>query len=67
VKFEAVGGVAVGNLSFEVCGKIDNAYGPERTFLWTNTTSNAETLRNERYLRFRGDFYAESATSYNWA
>jgi hypothetical protein len=41
MKLEAVRGVAMGNLSFEVCWQIDNTDGPKRAFLWADTTSDA--------------------------
>jgi hypothetical protein len=50
MKLETVRGVAVGDLSLEVCRQIDNADGPKRAFLWAYTTSDAQTLRYEGYL-----------------
>lgn len=44
MKLEAIRGVAVGDLSFEVGWQIDNADGPKRAFLWADTTSDAQTL-----------------------
>lgn len=47
VELEAVGRVSVGDLGFEVGRQVDDVNSTERTFLRTNTTSNAQTLRNE--------------------
>jgi hypothetical protein len=44
MKLEAVRGVAVRDLSLEICWQIDNADGPKWAFLWADTTSNAQTL-----------------------
>src|SRR3954447_17854376 len=50
MELEAVGGVSVGDMGFEVRWKIDDIYRTERAFLGANTTSTAKTLRYE------GDF-----------
>jgi hypothetical protein len=44
MKLKAVRGVAVGDLSLQVCWQIDDADGPKRAFLWADTTSDAQTL-----------------------
>jgi hypothetical protein len=47
MKLEAVGRVTMRHHGLEIGGQVDNGNGRERTFLGTNTTTNAETLRNK--------------------
>lgn len=56
VKLEAVGGVTVGDLGFQVGGQVDNVNGTERALLWTDTTTNAQLLGDEGDLRLGGHF-----------
>ena len=44
MKLEAVGGISVGDLGFEVGGQVDNADGTERTLLWADTASNTQAF-----------------------
>lgn len=47
VELEAVGGVSVGDLRFEIGWQIDDIDSSKWAFLWTDTASNAKTLRDE--------------------
>lgn len=47
MEFEAVGGVPVGDLAFQIGRQVDNVDCAERTFLGTDTTTNAQTLRDK--------------------
>ncbi len=47
VKLEAVGAIAMGDLTFEVGGQVDNCDGVERALLGADTTTNAERFGNE--------------------
>ena len=67
MKLEAVRGVAMGDLSFEVCWQIDNTDGPKRAFLWADTTSNTESLGDECNLGFGRNFNAETSASHDGA
>jgi hypothetical protein len=44
MKLEAVRGVTMGDLGFEVCWQIDNTDGPKRAFLWADTTPDAQAF-----------------------
>ena len=55
---EAVGGVTMGYLRFEVCRKIDDIDSTERTFLWAYTASDTKSLGDEGNPRFGGNFDA---------
>ena len=46
-------------LGLEIGREVDNGDGPERTFLWADTASDAKAFRYESYLRFGRDFDAE--------
>lgn len=50
VELEAVGRVAVGDLSLQVGGQVDDVNGTERALLGTDTATNAQPLGDE------GDF-----------
>jgi len=52
VEFEGVGPIAMSGLLLEVLGEIDNLNGLKWTLLDTNTTTDAELLRQCR--RFHG-------------
>ena len=65
MQLEAVGAVAVSHLGFKVGWQVDDVDGIERAFLWADTTSNAEALRDEGNLAVRSDFDAEFAGSHN--
>lgn len=57
----------MGNLGLEIRWQIDDVDGSERALLWADTTSNAETLRNEGDLRLGRYFDTETSTSHNRA
>lgn len=63
MQLEGVGGVAVGDLSLEVGGQVDDVDGVEGTFLRTDTATDAETLTNEGDLGGWVDFDAEFASA----
>lgn len=63
VELEAVGGVSVGDLGFEVGGQVDDGNGVERALLGADTTTNAKTFGDEGNFGFRADFNAELATA----
>jgi hypothetical protein len=47
MKFETIGRVTMSDHTLKVGWQVDNCYGTERTFLWADTTTNAEALRNK--------------------
>ena len=55
------------HLRFEVCRQIDNVDGAKGALLDTDTTSYAETFRNEGNFRLGCDFDTQLAGSYNGA
>lgn len=59
VELEAVGGVSVGDLSFQVGGQVDDVNGTEWAFLRTDTTSNTQAFGNICDLRVGAHFNAE--------
>jgi hypothetical protein len=61
VELETVGRIPMGHLGFKVGGQVDDVDGTERAFLRTDTTSNAQTLRDEGDLGFGGDLNAQLA------
>jgi len=61
VELEAVGRVAMRDLSLEIGRKVDDGDGVKRAFLRADTTTNAETLRYEGNLGFRRHFDTELA------
>lgn len=63
MQLETVCRVSVRNLSLEVCGQVDNVNGTKRAFLWTDTTTNTQTLRNVGNLGLGRNFYAKFASS----
>ena len=63
VELEAVGRVAVGNLTLKVGGQVDNGDGAEGALLGADTASDAETLRDEGQAGLRGDFDTELAAA----
>jgi hypothetical protein len=67
MKLEAIGGVSMGDMGFEVCWQIDNVDRSEGTLFGADTASDAKTFRNESYLRFWSDFYAQTSASHNGA
>lgn len=67
MKLEAVGGVSMGNLRFEIRWQIDNVDSSERALLWADTTSNAKTLGDEGNLGLGSDFNTETPTSHDGA
>jgi hypothetical protein len=44
MEFEAVGGIAVGDLTFKIGGQVDNMDGAKRTFLRADTAANTKSL-----------------------
>lgn len=67
MQLEAVGGVPMGDMGFEVGWQIDDINGAKGAFLRTDAATNTQAFRNESDLRFWGDFDAEAATSDNRA
>lgn len=63
MELEAIGRVSVGNLGLEVGGQVDDGNGIEGALLGTDTTTDAEALRNEGYFRVWADFNAEFSTA----
>lgn len=61
MQLKAVGGVAVGDLGFQVGGQVDDVNGTERTLLGTDTTTDAKTFRDEGDLGLGGDLDTELA------
>jgi hypothetical protein len=59
VKLEAVGRITVSDLGFQVCGQVDDVDGTERTFLRTDTATDAKAFRDEGDLGFRRHFDTE--------
>lgn len=57
----------MGDLSLQVGGQVDNVNRTERAFFRTDTTTNAETLRDEGDFGLRGDFDAKLACANNRA
>lgn len=49
----------MGDLGIQVGGQVDDVDGAERTFLGTDTTSDAKTFRNEGDLGLGSDFDTE--------
>ena len=54
------------HLSLEIGRQVDNVYSAERTFLGTDTASDAETFRNEGDFGIRGNFDAKLASANHW-
>jgi hypothetical protein len=67
MQLEGVGSIAVGNLAFQVGGKVDDGNGIKRTFLGADTTTNAQRLGYKGKSRCRRDLNAELATAYDRA
>jgi len=61
VELEAVCGITVRYLCFEVGGQVDDVNGVEGAFLWADTAPNTEPLRDEGNLGFGRDFDTELA------
>lgn len=66
MELKAVGGVSMGDMRFEVCWQIDNVDCTEWTFLWANTTTNTQALRDEGNLGLGGDFDTETTAPNHW-
>lgn len=66
MELEAVGGVSVGDVRFEIRWQIDDIDSSKWTFLWTDTASNAKTLGDEGDFRFWSNFDAQSPTANHW-
>lgn len=47
MELEAVGAIAMGNLTLEIGGQVDDRDGVERTLLGADTTTDAERLRDK--------------------
>ena len=63
VELEAVGRIAVSDLSLEVGRQIDDMNGAKRAFLGTDTTADAKAFGYEGDLGLGGDLNAEFAGS----
>jgi hypothetical protein len=63
VELEAVGAIAVGDLTLEVGGQVDDGNGVERALLGADTATNTERLGNEGETGLGADFDAELATA----
>lgn len=61
VQFEAVGGVAVGDLALEVGGQVDDLDGVEGALLRADTATDTQALTDEGDLAVRVDFDTELA------
>ena len=55
------------HLGFEICGQIDNVDGAKGALLDADTTSYAETFRNEGNFGLGCHFDTQLAGSYNGA
>jgi hypothetical protein len=60
MELEAVRGISMSNLRFEVGRQVDDADGRERAFLWADAATNAQAFGDEGNLGFRTDFNTES-------
>lgn len=67
MELEAIGRVTVGDLSIQVRRQVDNMDGAKRTLLGTDTTTDTETLGDERDLGVRVDFDTQLASPDNRA
>ena len=67
MQLEAVGRVSMGDLGLEIGGQVDDVDGVEGAFLWADTASDAEALRNEGDLGGRVDFDTQFARADDWA
>lgn len=67
MKLEAVRGVTVGDLAFQVGGQVDDMDRTKRTFLGTDTATDTETLGDEGDLRFGGDFDTQLTRAHDGA
>ena len=63
MKLEAVGRVSMCDVRLEIGWQIDDIDSSEGTFLWADTTTNAETLGDEGDLGRRVHFDTKTATS----
>ena len=54
----------MGNLSFEVGGQVDDIDSIERAFLWADTATDTQALRNESDLGVGCDFDAQLARAH---
>ena len=61
VELEAVGGVPVGNFGIQVGRQVDDVDSTERTFLGTDTTTNAKAFRDKGNLGLGSHFDTELA------
>lgn len=59
MELETVGRVAVGNLGLQVGRQVDDMDSAERTFLGTDTATNAKAFGNEGDLGFGAHFNTE--------
>jgi hypothetical protein len=57
----------MGDLGLEIGGQVDDVDGVEGAFLWADTASDAEALRNEGDLGGRVDFDTQFARADDWA
>jgi hypothetical protein len=67
MKLEAVGGVSMGDLGFEIGRQVDDMNCPEGAFLRTNATSNAKSLGDEGDFRLGRNLDTELASSHDGA
>lgn len=67
MKLEAVGRVTMRDLALEVRRQVDDGNRIEGAFLGADTTTNAETLRDEGDSRIRGHLDAQLPASYDRA
>jgi hypothetical protein len=61
MQLEAICGIAVGDLSLEVGGQVDDVDGPKGTFLWADTATDAKAFRDESNLGLCVNLNAELA------
>jgi hypothetical protein len=67
MQLEAVGRVTMGDLGLKVGGQIYDVNSAKGTFLRADTTSDAETLRDEGDFRIRSDFDTQLARAHHGA
>lgn len=65
VQLETIGRVTVGDLGFQIGGQVDDVNRTKRAFFRTDTTTNAQALRDEGDFGLRGDFDAKLSCANN--
>lgn len=65
MKLEAISGISMCDLRFEVRREVDDVYGAERALFDANAASYTKSLGDERYFRFWCYFDAQLASADN--